>query len=371
MTTHSNYSLQNFSTNNAKVLTGNSQPVPDFMALCNQGIISRENISGIDNSNGNLISSKKILGIDNSNNNLPLENEEKVKSKANEMAKAETEAKEEATTQEETEDAKAEAEAKAKGKEVLTKENFNLIKIRLMEENKNLYRILHSKENIDIKKIQRYINLRLKSSRKLYAKLEPEMDQARHRELDSSALCEGRSMLIELLLRSISGLALSGKIFINKQQEEDDANGIDKSQQGQGIVTQDGKSSEQQEQEEILSLTSQLFDYMFAEPAQEQEQEEEFSLILHLHTRLHDLIRTKRTQVITSQDQKEEYDIIKSVQAQVMTAQDCKSEEQDQETDQDENQEIDHKTDQETDQETNQEKDQETDQEENQMQIKK
>ena len=30
MTTHSNYSLQNFSTNNAKVLTGNSQPVPDF-----------------------------------------------------------------------------------------------------------------------------------------------------------------------------------------------------------------------------------------------------------------------------------------------------------------------------------------------------
>ena len=30
MTTHFNYSLQNFSMNNAKVLTGNSQPVPDF-----------------------------------------------------------------------------------------------------------------------------------------------------------------------------------------------------------------------------------------------------------------------------------------------------------------------------------------------------
>ena len=30
MTTHSNYSLQNFSTNNAKVLTENSQPVLDF-----------------------------------------------------------------------------------------------------------------------------------------------------------------------------------------------------------------------------------------------------------------------------------------------------------------------------------------------------
>ena len=31
MTTHSNYSLQNFSTNNAKVLTENSQPVLDFI----------------------------------------------------------------------------------------------------------------------------------------------------------------------------------------------------------------------------------------------------------------------------------------------------------------------------------------------------
>ena len=30
MTTHFNYSLQNFSMNNAKVLTGNSQPVPDI-----------------------------------------------------------------------------------------------------------------------------------------------------------------------------------------------------------------------------------------------------------------------------------------------------------------------------------------------------
>ena len=30
MTTHFNYSHQNFSMNNAKVLTGNSQPVPDI-----------------------------------------------------------------------------------------------------------------------------------------------------------------------------------------------------------------------------------------------------------------------------------------------------------------------------------------------------
>ena len=101
MTTHSNYSLQNFGTSNTRVLTGISQPVSEIMALCNQGIISQENISGIDNSNGNLILREKILGIDNSNKNLPLENEEKVKSKANEMAKAETEAKEKATTQEE------------------------------------------------------------------------------------------------------------------------------------------------------------------------------------------------------------------------------------------------------------------------------
>ena len=33
MTTHSNYSLQNFSANNAKVLTENGQPVLDFILL--------------------------------------------------------------------------------------------------------------------------------------------------------------------------------------------------------------------------------------------------------------------------------------------------------------------------------------------------
>ena len=87
MTTHSNYSLQNFSTNNAKVLAENSQPVFDFMALCNRGIISGENILGIDNSNGYLISHEKILGIDNSN--LPLENKKdvEVEAKAKEQLK--------------------------------------------------------------------------------------------------------------------------------------------------------------------------------------------------------------------------------------------------------------------------------------------
>ena len=64
MTTHFNYSIQNFSMN-AKVLTGKSQPVPDFMAPCNHG---------------NLISHEKILGIDNSN--LSLENKEDVDEKA-------------------------------------------------------------------------------------------------------------------------------------------------------------------------------------------------------------------------------------------------------------------------------------------------
>ena len=42
MTTHSNYSLQNFSTNNAKVLTENSQSVLDFKYLkqkCTESMI--------------------------------------------------------------------------------------------------------------------------------------------------------------------------------------------------------------------------------------------------------------------------------------------------------------------------------------------
>ena len=91
MTTHSNYSLQNFSTSNARVLTGISQPVSEIMALCNRGIISRENISGIDNSNGNIILREKILGIDNSNKNLPLENEEMIKAEDDDNLEAEVE----------------------------------------------------------------------------------------------------------------------------------------------------------------------------------------------------------------------------------------------------------------------------------------
>ena len=40
MTTHSNYSLQNFSTNNAKVLTENSQPVLDFKLVNPNGHVT-------------------------------------------------------------------------------------------------------------------------------------------------------------------------------------------------------------------------------------------------------------------------------------------------------------------------------------------
>ena len=155
MTTHSNYSLQNFSTNNAKVLTGNSQPVPDFMALCNQGIISQENISGIDNSNGNLFSREKILGIDNSNKNLPLENEENVNAKADEKVKAEAEAKEK------NEDTKANAEAEVKPKEkeandILYKENLNLLQYKLVYQNTNLSNFMFENRILNIKTFERF-----------------------------------------------------------------------------------------------------------------------------------------------------------------------------------------------------------------------
>ena len=155
MATHFNYSLQNFSMNNAKVLTGNSQPVPDFMALCNQGIISRGTISGTDNSNGNLISSEKILGIDNSNKNLPLENEENVNAKADEKVKAEAEAKEK------NEDTKANAEAEVKAKEkeandILYKENLNLLQYKLVYQNTNLSNFMFENRILNIKTFERF-----------------------------------------------------------------------------------------------------------------------------------------------------------------------------------------------------------------------
>ena len=70
--------------NNAEALSENSQSVFDSMALWNQGIISRENVS-----KGH-ISQENIFGIDNSGNNLSLENEEKVKAEAEAKAKEKT-----------------------------------------------------------------------------------------------------------------------------------------------------------------------------------------------------------------------------------------------------------------------------------------
>merc|ERR1712083_276130 len=93
-------------------------------------------------------------------------------------------------------------DAKAQGKEALTKENFNLIKNRLIKENNKLDQILHSKEKIDITKLQRHIELRHKSTKTLYAMLKSENNQAIRKELDSSLLAR-RSMLVELIQLSI------------------------------------------------------------------------------------------------------------------------------------------------------------------------
>ena len=121
--------------NNAEVLTENSQPVFNFMALCKLEIISQENISK------GIISWEKNSGVDNSKGNHPLGNEEKVKAKAFEKVEAEAEAKGKA------EDAKAdaEAEAKAKGKEAhdtFCKENLNLLQYRLAYKNTNLSNLM-------------------------------------------------------------------------------------------------------------------------------------------------------------------------------------------------------------------------------------
>ena len=123
------------------------------MALCNRGIISLGNISGIDNSNGNLISREKFLGIDNSNKNLPLENKE---------------------------DAKADVEAEAKAREEQLNKKILLAKVTLKNEYYNLsrYRRLHPEEKMDVKDLQKYIKFNLKNTKKLNAMLISEEDQA-------------------------------------------------------------------------------------------------------------------------------------------------------------------------------------------------
>ena len=76
--------------NNAELLSENSQPVFDSMALCKEKI-SRENVLK------KHISQENIFGIDNSGKNLPLEHEEKEKI---EEDVEETEPKEEEEDQE-------------------------------------------------------------------------------------------------------------------------------------------------------------------------------------------------------------------------------------------------------------------------------
>ena len=190
MTTHSNYSLQNFGTSNTRVLTGISQPVSEIMALCNQGIISRENISGIDNSNGNPFSREKILGIDNSNKNLPLENEEMIKAEADENLEAEVEdilppgtlqCKEKVEDEQDAKadveaKKKAETEAKAKGEaehylfydstiHKICAQNPNLIKRKLVHENHNLYDLMFANGTFNIQIFKRFKEARTNTTR--------------------------------------------------------------------------------------------------------------------------------------------------------------------------------------------------------------
>ena len=222
MTTHSNYSLQNFGTSNTRVLTGISQPVSEIMALCNQEIISRENISGIDNSNGNLISHEKILGIDNSN--LPLEN-------------------------------KKDVEVEAKAKEEQLKKKFLLVKVGLKNEHYNLskYGRLHPEEKMDIKDLQKYIEFNLKTTKKFNAMLKSEEDRAVLKGMDSSFWTR-TSMLVELVQLSTYARQTAEKRHnkllsqqMCKTKEEVQAYNIHKSEQIQGMTAQVGKSGEQEQ----------------------------------------------------------------------------------------------------------------------------
>ena len=333
--------------NNAEALSENSQSVFDSMALWNQGIISRDNILGIDNSKGNLISREKISGIDNSGNNLSLENEEKVKAKA----KAEAEAEAEAEAKEKTEDARADGEAKtraeaeAKAKEDQLKRNFNLIKSQLINEHHNLSRHqrLHPEEKMDIKDLGSYIKSRLRSTKCLYVKLKSEEYQARHRVLDTSLLAK-RSMWVELINLTLQARQTAEilykklladqmcktkedleayNILKSEQQEEDEVVDIIKAEQAQAITEQDGKS-EQQEQDESNDIikTEQAQGITELDGKSEQQEQDE----------------AEQAQAVTEQDfkseQQQQYEakgIIRAEQAQGIAKEDGKSEQDEQE----------------------------------------
>ena len=216
MTTHFNYSIQNFSMN-AKVLTGKSQPVPDFMAPCNHG---------------NLISHEKILGIDNSN--LPLENKEDV-------------------------------EAEAKAKEEQLNEKFLLAKLTLKNEHYNLsrYQRSHQEEKMDVKEVQKYIEFNLKNTKKLYAMLISEEDQAVLKGLDSSFWTR-TSMLVELKQLSTYARQTAEILYkkllsrqMCKTKEEIEVYNNHKSEQVQGMIAQDGKSGEQEQNDRHDKIISE------------------------------------------------------------------------------------------------------------------
>ena len=308
MTTHSNYSLQNFSTNNAKVLTENSQPVLDFMALCNRGIISRENISGIDNSNGNLISHEKILGIDNSN--LPLEN-------------------------------KKDVEVEAKAKEELLKKKFLLVKVRLKNEHYNLskYGRLHPEEKMDIKDLQKYIEFNLKTTKKFNAMLKSEEDRAVLKGMDSSFWTR-TSMLVELVQLSSYARQTADKRHkkllsqqMCKTKEEVEAYNIHKSEQVQGMTAQDGKSGEQEQNDghdKIISEQAQDITPQNSK-SEGQEQDEAYDKYSSI-SQLDAIFKSKHIQGITTKEQEkvEGLDSIRLEQAQSINERDGKSKEQEQ-----------------------------------------
>ena len=358
--------------NNAEALSGNSQAVSNFMALWNQEIIPRDNISGTDNSKGNLISHEKISGIDNFGKNLSLENEEKVNAKA------------EAKAKEKTEDARADAEAKtrveaeAKAKEDQFKRIFNLFKSKLINEHHNLskYQRLHPEEKMGIKELQSYINFRLKSTKYFHAKLTLEEDLARYRVLDTSLLTR-RSMWVELInlstkarqtaeilykkllsdqmcktkkeaeayniLKSEEGIFTQSKKpneqeqaeagnnekghdVKSRQQGQEEADDIIKAEQVRAVTEQDYKS-EQQQQYEAKGIIRAEQDQGTAKEDGKSEQDEQ--------DEAHDSIKTEETQDITEQDgksegQDESDDIIKTEQAQGITELDGKPEQQQQ-----------------------------------------
>ena len=93
------------------------------------------------------------------------------------------------------------------GKEGLSIENLNLIKIILLDESKNLQQILDTKE-----KIKSYKEQRNKSTRILYAELKSEEAKAKHKELDTS-LWARRSTLVELIQLSRRLLQTAEKLY--------------------------------------------------------------------------------------------------------------------------------------------------------------